>query len=106
MDTLNEVRIQLTDFGRQCLWKEHPLDLASLINQTAKDIVALFHAPAPAAPQRERPKQGWRGAGCPVCGGAQVVIRGRSPGDEQRAVCPTYLAETLEAIRARIDRTL
>jgi hypothetical protein len=106
MDILNEVRIQLTDFGRQCLRQDYPLDLAALINQTAKAIVALCHAPAPAAPQRERPKQAWHGAGCPVCGGAKVVIRGRSPGHAQRAVCPTCLAETLEAIRARIERTL
>gem|GEM_PF-5598025 len=106
MDPLNEVRIYLTDFGRQCLRQDHPLDLASLINQTAKAIVALFHAPAPAAPQRERPTQGGRNAECPVCGGAKVVIRGRSPGHTPRVVCPTCLIETLEAIRARIDRTL
>jgi len=38
--------------------------------------------------------------GCAVCGGKTVSIRGRRPGDEQREVCPTCLAETLDDLRA------
>ena len=56
MDTLNEIRIQLTDFGRQCLRQDHNPDLFALINKTAKDIFTLCNVPA--TPERWRPKQG------------------------------------------------
>ena len=56
VDTLNEIRIQLTDFGRQCLRQDHNPDLFALINKTAKDIFALCNASA--TPERWRPKQG------------------------------------------------
>ena len=56
MDTLNEIRIMLTDFGRQCLRKDHTPDFMALINKTAKDIFALCNASA--EPTRWKPKQG------------------------------------------------
>ena len=56
MDTLNEIRIKLTDFGRQCLRKDHTPDFMALINKTAKDIVALCNASA--APTRWKPQHG------------------------------------------------
>jgi len=61
VDTLNEIRIKLTDFGRQCLRKDHTPDFMALINKTAKDIVALCNASA--APTRWKPQHGesyWR----------------------------------------------
>ena len=42
MNTLNEIRIKLTDFGRQFLRKDSTIDIAALINNTAKDIVTLL----------------------------------------------------------------
>ena len=56
MNTLNEIRIKLTDFGRQFLRKDTNLDIAALINTTAKDIVTLFATPA--EPAQWKPKPG------------------------------------------------
>lgn len=42
--------------------------------------------------------------GCAVCGGRMTEIRGRHPGDAQRTVCPTCLAERLDLIREMADR--
>ena len=41
--------------------------------------------------------------GCDMCGGKLATIRGRHPGDVDRVVCPTCLAETLDAIKRRIE---
>jgi hypothetical protein len=35
---------------------------------------------------------------CGICGGLQVLVRGRYPGDSKREVCPTCLAERLDQI--------
>ena len=40
--------------------------------------------------------------GCDMCGGKLATIRGRHPGDVDREVCPTCLAETLDNIKARL----
>ena len=56
MDILNEIRIKLTDFGRQCLRKDQNPDLFSLINKTARDILALCNVSS--EPERWRPKKG------------------------------------------------
>ena len=53
---LNEIRIKLTDFGRQCLRTDHHPDFFALINQTAKDIGVLCNVPA--APARWKPNGG------------------------------------------------
>lgn len=37
-------------------------------------------------------------ASCGVCGGKRVIIRGRTPQDEHRWVCPTCLRERLDQI--------
>jgi len=37
-------------------------------------------------------------SGCGKCGGKLATIRGKHPGDDDRAVCPTCLKEKLEAI--------
>jgi hypothetical protein len=36
---------------------------------------------------------------CGICGGTQVLVRGRYPGQDKRAVCPRCLAERLDQIR-------
>jgi len=54
MNTLNEIRIKLTDFGRLFLRKDANVDLAALINTTAKDILTLLDqssVPAPWTPR-------------------------------------------------------
>jgi hypothetical protein len=51
-----EIRIKLTDFGRQFLRKDLNVDIATLINTTAKDMLTLIDAPA--EPARWKPKQG------------------------------------------------
>jgi hypothetical protein len=37
-------------------------------------------------------------AGCEVCGGKLVYIRGRYPRDKKRKVCPTCATEILESL--------
>jgi hypothetical protein len=44
MNVLNEIRIKLTDFGRQFLYTDVTIDMATLINTTAKDILTLLDA--------------------------------------------------------------
>ncbi len=39
---------------------------------------------------------------CDVCGGRMVYIRGRHPGMDNRIVCPTCTAETLDDIKGRL----
>ena len=39
---------------------------------------------------------------CEVCGGRMVYIRGRHPGRDNRIVCPTCMAETLDDIKGRL----
>ncbi len=39
---------------------------------------------------------------CDVCGGKMVYIRGRHPGMDNRIVCPTCMAETLDDIKGRL----
>ena len=41
--------------------------------------------------------------GCPCCGGKLTEIRGKYPGDPQRKVCPTCLADRLDMIRDMSD---
>ena len=41
--------------------------------------------------------------GCLVCGGKEVYIRGKHPGDEMRLVCPTCLMEKIELLREIIS---
>ena len=53
MNTLNEIRIKLTEFGRQLLRNESHLNMAALINTTAKEILALLNEPA--EPERWKP---------------------------------------------------
>lgn len=36
---------------------------------------------------------------CNICGGKMVYIRGRHPGMDNRIVCPTCMAETLDDIK-------
>jgi hypothetical protein len=50
-------------------------------------------------------KPSWtEGLGCGICGGKQVLIRGRYPQTENRLVCPTCCQERLEQIRDISDR--
>jgi hypothetical protein len=56
MNKLNEIRIKLTEFGMQSLRKDKNLDLPSLINNTAKELLALCNEPS--EPERWRPKKG------------------------------------------------
>lgn len=35
---------------------------------------------------------------CSCCGGKQVLIRGRHPGDDKRLVCPTCMRSRLDYI--------
>lgn len=35
---------------------------------------------------------------CGVCGGAQVLVRGRVSGDDKRVVCPTCMRDCLDLI--------
>jgi hypothetical protein len=56
MNVLNEIRIKLTDFGRQFLRKDANLDIVALINTTAKDILALLDASS--EPAQWKPRQG------------------------------------------------
>jgi hypothetical protein len=39
---------------------------------------------------------------CDLCGGTMISIRGRHPGMDDRIVCPTCMAETLDDIRSRL----
>jgi len=39
---------------------------------------------------------------CDICGGKMVYIRGRHPGMDNRIVCPTCMAETLDDIKGRL----
>jgi len=39
---------------------------------------------------------------CDACGGRMVYIRGRHPGMDNRIVCPTCMAETLDDIKGRL----
>ena len=39
---------------------------------------------------------------CSICGGRMVYIRGRHPGMDNRIVCPTCMAETLDDIKSRL----
>ena len=39
---------------------------------------------------------------CDLCGGKMVYIRGRHPGMDNRIVCPTCMAETLDDIKGRL----
>ena len=39
---------------------------------------------------------------CACCGGKMVYIRGRHPGMDNRLVCPTCMAETLDDIKERL----
>ena len=39
---------------------------------------------------------------CDICGGRMVYIRGRHPGMDNREVCPTCMAETLDDIKSRL----
>jgi len=39
---------------------------------------------------------------CDSCGGRMVYIRGRHPGMDNRIVCPTCMAETLDDIKGRL----
>ena len=41
-------------------------------------------------------------SGCDICGGRMVYIRGRYPGMDNRIVCPTCMAETLDDIKGRL----
>lgn len=43
-------------------------------------------------------------AGCNVCGGKMVSIRGKYPYSDKRLVCPTCLAERMDTIREMCDR--
>lgn len=43
-------------------------------------------------------------AGCGICGGLLVEIRGRYPHTAKREVCPTCLAERMDQIRELSDR--
>jgi hypothetical protein len=56
MNVLNEIRIKLTDFGRQFLRKDVPIDMAELINTTAKDILALLDTSSD--PKTWKPRHG------------------------------------------------
>lgn len=38
-----------------------------------------------------------------TCGGAQVLIRARHPGEGKRTVCPTCMADTLDDLRDRLN---
>ncbi len=42
-------------------------------------------------------------AGCHVCGGRLVEIRGRHPKDDRRKVCPTCLASRIDQIQEIAD---
>lgn len=42
------------------------------------------------------------GLSCDCCGGKMVYIRGRHPGMDNRLVCPTCMAETLDDIKGRL----
>ena len=39
---------------------------------------------------------------CDICGGRMVYIRGRHPEMDNRLVCPTCIAETLDDIKSRL----
>lgn len=41
---------------------------------------------------------GLMSAGCEVCGGRLVYVRGRYPGDKKRKMCPTCALEIIESI--------
>lgn len=41
--------------------------------------------------------------GCPVCGARLTMIRGKVPGEPDRAICPTCAQERLEDLRQRQD---
>ena len=41
--------------------------------------------------------------GCDCCGGLMVYVRGRHPGMDNRLVCPTCMAETLDDIKQRME---
>ena len=40
---------------------------------------------------------------CAVCAGQLVIIRGRTPQEEMREVCPTCLADRMDQIRQLTD---
>jgi hypothetical protein len=64
----------------------HPSGECSGPAETAKDVVdKKIKRPAPIV-------------GCGLCGGQEVEIRGRHPGDEKRKVCPTCMRERLDTI--------
>jgi hypothetical protein len=56
MNVLNEIRIKLTDFGRQFLRKDANLDIVALINTTAKEILTLLDESSD--PQHWKPRHG------------------------------------------------
>ena len=66
--------------------------------------IANWHCdsvPVPAAPASPFAPFADVSEPCGLCGGKRVYIRGRHPGEDNRVVCPTCLAETLDDIHEK-----